>query len=82
MTEVSTHTRAERAHRSSLGQDATLIWVRDCGEDRAVVCVRDMRDGAYLEIATEPYLALDVYYHPFAYRDFSTVDRGDSRLAA
>jgi hypothetical protein len=30
----------------------------------------------------EPYLALDVYYHPFAYRDFSTVDYDDSRLAA
>lgn len=81
MTEMSTHTPAELAHRSSLGLDVTLIWVRDGGEDRTVVCVRDTRDGAYFEIATEPYLALDVY-HPFAYRSFSTVDDGDSRLAA
>ena len=82
MTEMSTHTPAELAHRSSLGLDVTLIWVRDGDEDRAVVCVRDTRDGAYFEIATKPYLALDVYYHPFAYRSFSTVDYGDSRLAA
>jgi hypothetical protein len=31
---------------------------------------------------TDPQLALDVYYHPFAYRGFSTLDYEDSRLAA
>ncbi len=82
MTEMSTHAPAELAHRSSLGLDVTLIWVRDGDEDRAVVRVRDTQDGAYFEIATEPYLAPDVYHHPLAYRDFSTVDYGDSRLAA
>jgi hypothetical protein len=56
--------------------------VHEGDEDRAVVCVCDRREGAYFEIPTEPYLALDVYYHPFAYRDFSTVDHEDSRLAA
>jgi hypothetical protein len=28
------------------------------------------------------YLALEVYYHRFAYRDFSAVAYQDSRLAA
>ena len=56
--------------------------MQEGGEDRAVVCVCDTREGAYFEIPTEPHLALDVNYHPFAYRDFSTVDYDDSRLAA
>jgi hypothetical protein len=78
----STPTRTELAHRSSEGLDVTLVWVREGGEDKAVVWVCDRREGAYFEIAAEPYLALDVYYHPFAYRDFSTVEYEDSRLAA
>ena len=82
MTEMSTYAPAELAHRSSLGLDVTLIWVRDGDQDRAVVRVRDTQDGAYFEIAMEPYLALDVYYHAFTHWDFSTVDYGDSRLAA
>jgi hypothetical protein len=62
----------------------TLLWCPANGQngDSTVVCVCDTRDGAYFEIATEPYLALDVYYHPFAYRDFSTVDYENNRLAA
>lgn len=85
MTELSTHTQAELAHRSSGGMDVTLFWAPARGEDRedkVVVCVRDRRDGAYFEILAEPYLALDVFYHPFAYRDRSTVVYHDSRLAA
>jgi hypothetical protein len=27
--------------------------------------------GAYFEIRPERYLALDAYYHPYAYVDFS-----------
>jgi len=74
----------ELAHRSGDGLDVTLLWCPANGEndDSIVVCVCDGRDGAYFEIATEPYLALDVYYHPFAYRDFSTVDYENNRLAA
>ncbi len=49
---------------------------------KAVVCVCDRRDGAYFEIPAEPYLTFHVYHHPFAYRDFSTVDSEDRRLAA
>ena len=73
MTEVSTHTRRELARRSSDGIDVTLWWVRGDDEDKVVVCVCDRREGTYFEIPTEPYLALDVYYHPFAYAEFSTV---------
>jgi hypothetical protein len=75
-------TWTELAHRSSGGVDVTLLWARQRGVDRILVRVCDGREGAYFEIPAEPYLALDVYRHPFAYRDFSTVDRHDSRLPA
>jgi hypothetical protein len=60
----------------------TLAWVRGDRDDAALVCVSDLRAGEYFEILAKPYLALDVYYHPFAYRDFSTVDYCDRRPAA
>lgn len=82
MTKMSTQTPIELAHRSSGGVDVTLVWVHGDDEEKTVVCVCDTREGAYFEIATERHLALDVYYHPFAYRAFSTVDYDDSRLAA
>jgi hypothetical protein len=82
MTELLAHTWTELAHRSSEGLDVTLVWVREGAEDGVVVCVRDRREGAYFEIVAEPQLALDVFYHPYAYRDFSTVDFRDTRLAA
>jgi hypothetical protein len=78
MTKLSTTRRTELADRSIDGVDVTLVWVQGDGEEEAVVCVSDRRDGAYFEIPAEPRLALDVYYHPFAYRDFSTMDE-DSR---
>ena len=77
-----TTTRTELAQRSSAGIDVTLVWVHGGGADRTLVCVCDWTEGAYFEIPTEPHLALDVYYHPFAYRDLSTVDYEDRRLAA
>lgn len=82
MIEAAGHTRTELAHRSSAGVDVTLMWVRADGEEQVCVSVCDRRDGSYFEIRAEPYLALEVYQHPFAYRDFSTVDYRDSRLAA
>jgi hypothetical protein len=82
MTSLATHGAAELAHRTSDGIDVTLVWVKGDEEDRAVVCVCDTREGVYFEIPAEPSLALDVYYHPFAYRAFSTVDNEDRRLAA
>jgi hypothetical protein len=75
-------TLKELAHRCGDGVDVTLVWVRNGGVDQTLVCVSDHRGCAYFEIPAEPHLALDVYYHPFAYRDFSTVDYEDSRLAA
>jgi hypothetical protein len=49
------------AHRSSADVDVSLFWVEGDGDDKAVVCVRDTREGDYFEIPTERYLALDVY---------------------
>ena len=46
----------------------TLVWVRGEDEDRTVVAVHDERDGSSFEIPVERHLALDAYYHPFAYR--------------
>jgi hypothetical protein len=82
MADLSTHTQTELAHRSGDGMDVTLLWLQGADQDKVVVCVCDRREGAYFEIPAEVHLALDVYYHPFAYRDFSTVDCEDSRLAA
>ena len=82
MTDALTNIRTELAHRSGDGIDVTLFWIRGNGNDTTIVCVSDWREGAYFEIPTEPYLALDVYRHPFAYRDFSTLDYCDGRLAA
>ena len=82
MTDAATATRTELAQRSVSGFDVTLVWVRGDDEDAAVICVCDLRACEYFEIPAEPYLALDVYYHPFAYRDFSTVHYRDERLAA
>jgi hypothetical protein len=75
-------TRTELAHRSSGDLDVTLLWVHGDVKDKAVVCVYDKREGSYMEITAGPYLALNVYYHPFAYRNFATIDYEDSRLAA
>jgi len=79
MTGTGTPTRTELAHRVGSQADVTLLWERCDGIDSALVCVFDHETGAYFEIPAEPYLALDVYHHPFAYRDFSTVDREDYR---
>jgi hypothetical protein len=79
---TQTTKRTELDHRSSDRVDVTLFWVTGDGANGIVVCVCDRREGAYFEIPAEPHLALDVFYHPFAYRDFSTVDYEDSRLAA
>jgi hypothetical protein len=82
MTDPLATTRTELAQRTSDGLEVTLVWVHGDGEDKAVVCVCDTREGAYFEIWTELRLGLDVYRHPFPYRDLSAVDYRDSRLAA
>ena len=82
MTQQSTQSRTELAHRSSNGIDVALLWAQEDGEDKTVVRVRDEREGSEFEIPTEPYRALDVYYHPFAYTDFAVVKDEDRPLAA
>jgi len=71
--------RRELAHREGAGLDVTLLWF---GAETLVVLVCDSRNGTYLEIPAEPQRALDIYYHPFAYRNRSTIDYEDGRLAA
>jgi hypothetical protein len=73
-TDIDTRFR-ELAHRSNNGVDVTLSWHAET--DELLVCVYDERRDAYFEISPERDLALDVYYHPYAY-----VGRGDDRLAA
>jgi hypothetical protein len=81
MTKRSTTKRTVLARRTGDGLDVALVWVHGTGDEATVVSVYDSRDATYFEIDAEPHLALDVYYHPFAYRDFSTVDEEDSLLA-
>jgi hypothetical protein len=82
MAASSPATRTELAHRSSSGIDVTLVWVRRAGVEQALVCVHDQSEGCYFEIAAKPSLALEVYYHPFIYRDLSVFDTDDILLAA
>jgi hypothetical protein len=82
MTKHSTATQTELANRANDGVEVTLVWSQSDGSDELVVCVSDLRAGAYFEIPAKPASALDVYYHPFAYREISTLNYEDSRLAA
>jgi hypothetical protein len=79
MTGQSTTQRRELAQRSNDGIEVMLLWLRSDDEDRVLVNVHDSRDGSSFEIPAEPHLALDVYYHPFAYRRLGTVVDDDSR---
>jgi hypothetical protein len=80
MDKQTENTYIELARRIGAGVEVALLW--ETGENETLVCVYDRREGAYFEIVVEPYLALDVFYHPFAYRDLSTADYQDERLAA
>jgi hypothetical protein len=63
--------RRELARRSSAGVDVTLYWHPRL--DELMVCVCDERHGAHFEIRPQRHLALDVYYHPYAYADLAGV---------
>jgi hypothetical protein len=76
------HTRTELADHANGGVEVTLFWVQCEEEDKAVVSVRDRREGVSFEVTTNAHLALDVYYHPFAYRALSASENEDSWLAA
>ena len=60
--------RTELAQRTNGGIDVTLFWEQRDSVDSVIVSVSDRETGASFEIAAEPQLALEVYYHPFAYR--------------
>jgi hypothetical protein len=72
--------RRELARRSSAGVDVTLYWHPTL--DELIVRVCDERRGAHFEIRPERYLALDVYYHPYAYADRAGVYEKENRRAA
>jgi hypothetical protein len=77
---VSTSERRELAHRSSASVDVTLYWHTTL--DELIVSVRDKRHGAHFEIRPQRYLALDVYYHPYAYADVEDAYAKEDRRAA
>ena len=70
----------ELAHRSGAGVDVTLYW--NPVLDELIVCVCDERHGAHFEIRPARYLALDVYYHPYAYANLEDVYEKENRRAA
>jgi hypothetical protein len=72
--------RRELARRSSAGVDVTLYWHPTLDELLVRVC--DERHGAHFEIRPQRHLALDVYYHPYAYADVAGVYQKENRRAA
>jgi len=70
----------ELAYRAADGVEVTLLW--HPGSDLLTLCVCDHRRGAYFEVHPEPRLALDAFYHPYAYEASSAVRYEDERLAA
>jgi hypothetical protein len=70
----------ELARRSGAGVDVTLYWHPVL--DELIVCVCDKRHGAHFEIRPARSLALDVYYHPYAYADLEDVYQKENRRAA
>ena len=74
-------TFTELDQRSDEFAEVTLVWITGDGVDETVVCVLAKHEGVYFEISTEPYLALDAFNHPFAYRDFARVVLESPRAA-
>ena len=82
MTGSANSTWTELAHRRGDGIDVTLLWAHRGHANHVRVCICDRRAGAYFELEPDPHLALDAFYHPYSYRDLSTLDYEDYRLAA
>jgi hypothetical protein len=72
--------RRELARRFSAGVDVTLYWHPTL--DELIVRVCDERHGAHFEIHPQRDLALDVYYHPYAYADLAGGYQEENRRAA
>jgi hypothetical protein len=81
MSAVATAARTELAQRSNGWVDVTLLWEQHDGVDTTLVCVTERETGSYFEIPAEPHQALDVYYHPFAYRTSPPPAQPTTRLA-
>ena len=77
---MSRSERRELACRSSVGVDVTLYW--HPALDELIVCVCDKRKGTHFEIRPARDLALDVYYHPYAYADLEDVYEKENLRAA
>jgi hypothetical protein len=61
-------TFTELAHRTGDSVVVSLLWRRD--DNRLRIAVADARTGDEFELNAHPDNALDVFYHPFAYRAF------------
>jgi hypothetical protein len=61
-------TYTELAHRTGDGVAVSLLWRRN--DNRLTIAVADARTGDEFELNAHPENALDVFYHPFAYRAF------------
>ena len=72
--------RRELTRRSGGGIDVTLYWHPTL--DELIVRVCDERHGGHFEIRPQRHLALDVYYHPYAYAHRADVHEKESRHAA
>ena len=72
--------RRELARRSSADVDVTLYWHPTLDELTVRVC--DERQGVNFEIRPQRDLALDVYYHPYAYADLADVYEKENQRAA
>jgi hypothetical protein len=70
----------ELAYREGDGLEVTLYWRP--ANNELMVCVSDLRRGAYFVVTPESHLALDVFYHPYSYASTSDVLYEDERLAA
>jgi hypothetical protein len=68
------------ARRSSTGVDVALYWHPTL--DELIVSVYDERHSAHFEIRPQPSLALDAYYHPYAYADPADLHEKENRHAA
>ena len=68
----------ELAYRSNHGLEVALLW--EPTADALVVRVTDHEHDTYFELSPKRDLALDAYYHPYAYLDSNSDE--DARLAA
>ena len=61
----ATTTRTELAQRQNDGIEVSLLWTRSDGS--ITVAVRHLATEESFELAVDPALALDAFYHPFAF---------------